>query len=164
MAQAQNQATWFSWKAAADAVQAVHKNITITVNLKSIRNLPKGRRRLREAREGNLQGHHAGPGARDASRVRSRSAIVIVPQGSPCYVAQGGVPHGSLRTCGFGQLWGQWDDRRPPACGAPRCRCPRRRACLWRHLWRAATASQRLTTSQPASGSRPKLGTRVKIR
>ena len=126
----------------------------------------KGRRRLREAREGNLQGHHAGPGARDASRVRSRSAIVIVPQGSPCYVAQGGVPHGSLpqRTCGFGQLWGQWDDRRPPACGAPRCRCPRRRACLWRHLWRAATASQRLTTSQPASGSRPKLGTRVKIR
>ena len=143
MAQAQNQATWFSWKAAADAVQAVHKNITITVNLNSIRNLPKGRRRLREAREGNLQGHHAGPGARDASRVRSRSAIVIVPQGSPCYVAQGGVPHGSLpqRTCGFGR-----DDRRPPRAAPPAA------AARGGEPASGGTFGGR---RQPASGSRP---------
>ena len=170
MAQAQNQATWFSWKAAADAVQAVHKNITITVNLKSIRNLP---------REG------AGFGK------RARETCKAIMRGQEPEMPRGFDPAAQSSSCRRARhvTWrkveshtGHYLNERADLAGmigAPRVRRPPLPLPEEESLPLAAPLeggdSQPAAHDQPATAAaaaphlvrrptRPKLGTRVKIR
>ena len=146
MAQAQNQATWFSWKAAADAVQAVHKNITITVNLKSIRNLP---------REGAGFGKHA----RETCKAIMRGQEPEMPRGfdpaaqsSSCRRARhvtwrkveshtGHYERADLANCGANGMIGAPPRAAPPAAAA--------------RGGEPASGGTFGGRRQPASGSRP---------